>query len=120
MPRNKLNSHHRIALNGHFLDSTLTLVGPSGAGGVEYRGCPLESCQAIESEEGLTVHLPALAALQLYYDGVLTADRERPVEITVAGKRKGVFYLRALRRRREEGFAEPVALEFSRTPEKTA
>jgi hypothetical protein len=50
-----------------------------------------------EDEEGITVRLPALTALQLYYDGVLSADAQKSVELTIAGRPLGAYFLHWLR-----------------------
>jgi hypothetical protein len=65
---------------------------------------------------GVTLKLPVLTALQLYHDGVLSADQGKPVELTIAARKRGGFYLQWLRGLSDEEFGNPVLLRFERKP----
>jgi tetratricopeptide (TPR) repeat protein len=70
----------------------------------------------IEDEEGVTLKLPVLTALQLYHDGVLSADPQKSVELTIAARKLGAFYLQWLRGLSGDEFGNPVLLRFERKP----
>ena len=107
----------RIAIAGHFLDETQTRLHTNlNAISVSYVSAPVERHQIGEDEEGVTLKLPALTALQLFYDDVLSADPTRPVELTIAPRKIGVFYLRWLRGLPGNEYGDPVLLRFERQP----
>jgi hypothetical protein len=64
-------SIRRVAIDGHFLDDVQTrLHSDVSRKSLSYLSSPVERHHATEDEEGVTLRLPALTALQLYYDGV--------------------------------------------------
>ena len=66
------------------------------------------------------MRLPALTALQLYHDGVLSADAQKSVELTVAGRSLGAYFLHWLRALPGDEFGSPVILRFGAQPAKKA
>jgi len=84
-----------LSSTGHFLDEIQTrLQSPGSSKSLTYTAAPVERHQVIEDEEGVTLKLPVLTALQLYHDGILSADAQKSVEITIAVHKLGAFYLR--------------------------
>jgi hypothetical protein len=57
-----------------------------------------------------------LTALQLYSDGVLTADAQKSVKFEVAGRARGAYYLRWMRTLPGNEFGSPVVLRFGSKP----
>jgi tetratricopeptide (TPR) repeat protein len=112
---NNARSVRRIAIDGHFLDEIRTrLQTPASSKSLTYTAAPVERHQVIEDEEGVTLKLPALTALQLYHNGVLSADPQKSVELTVAARKLGVFYPQWLRGLPGDEFGNPVLLRFER------
>jgi hypothetical protein len=96
MPKAKANPSiiRRVAINGHFLDEIRTrLHSGAGSGTLSYLSAPVERHHITEDADGVTLRLPALTALQLYYDGVLNADEKGAVQLSVAGRPLGAYYL---------------------------
>lgn len=61
----------RIAIDRHFLDEVQTrLHSDPSQPSVTYTAAPVERHQVTENEEGVTLRLPALTALQLYHPPV--------------------------------------------------
>jgi hypothetical protein len=54
--------------------------------------------------------LPVLTALQLYSDGILTADAKQSVELTIAGRSRGAYYFLWMRAIPGHEFGNPVVL----------
>jgi tetratricopeptide (TPR) repeat protein len=107
----------RIAIAGHFLDETRTRLHTNGdTNSLSYVSAPVERHLVSEDEQGVTIELPALTALQLYHDGVLSADPARSVELVIAGRKIGVFYLQWLRSLPGNEYGDPVLLRFERQP----
>ena len=76
MPKTNTNANsrsaRRIAVDGHFLDGVRTRVHSDvGSKSLSYLSGPVERHHATEDEDGVTLELPTLTALQLFYDGVL-------------------------------------------------
>jgi hypothetical protein len=123
MPRTIVTNHprsiRRIAINGHFLDEVRTqLHADPNAKSLTYVSAPIERHQATEDEEGVTLKLPALTALQLYSDGVLPITPRKSVDLSIAGRKLGVFYLHWMRGLPGDEFGAPVLLRFGRKPAK--
>jgi hypothetical protein len=119
MAKAKSNSSgiRRVAIDGHFLDEAQTrLHSEQDSKSISYVSSPVERHQATEDAEGVTLRLPGLTALQLYYDGVLTADAAKPVKLTVGGRPRGTFYLHWMRTLPGDEFGGPVVLRFGRKP----
>jgi tetratricopeptide (TPR) repeat protein len=119
MPKAKFrtSSVQRISINGHFLDDTRTrLHSEAGSKSLSYLSAPTERHHAIEDAEGVTVRLPALTALQLFYDGVLTADSRAPLELTIAGRPLAAHYLHWMHALSGNEFRGPVLLRFGTKP----
>jgi hypothetical protein len=119
MPTTKPGSSsiRRIAIDGHFLDEVQTrLHSEAGGKSLSYLSAPVERHHATEDAEGVTLKLPALTALQLCYDGVLTADSRKSVKLTVAGRPLGVYYLQWMHTLPGEEFGGPVLLRFGSEP----
>jgi hypothetical protein len=111
----------RIAIAGHFLDEMQTRLHTNeDAYSVSYVSAPVEQHQISEDGEGVTLKLPALTALQLYHDDVLSADPTKSVELTIAGRKIGVFYLQWLRSLPGNEYGVPVLLRFERQPARKA
>jgi hypothetical protein len=81
-----------------------------------YTSAPVERHYATEDEEGVTLTLPALTALQPYHDGVLSADSQKSVELTVAGRLLGAYFLQWMRGLPGDEFGNPVILQFGLQP----
>src|SRR5271168_4152789 len=95
---NNARSIRRIAIDGYFLDEIQTrLQTPASSQSLTYMAAPVEGHQAIEDEKGVTLKLPVLTALQLYYNGILSADSQKSVRLTIATRKLGAFYLQWLR-----------------------
>jgi hypothetical protein len=121
MPKAKSNASgiHRIAIDGHFLDETQTQLHSEGdSTWSSYLSAPVETFHSTQDDEGVTLILPALTALQLHHDGVLTADDRKSVELTVAGRPLGPYYIHWMRTLPGNGFAGPVILRFCLKPAK--
>ena len=121
MPKPKTTNDARsvrcIAIDGHFLDEIQTrLQTPASSNSPAYTAAPIERHQVIEDEEGVTLKLPVLTALQLYHDGVLSAGPQKSVELTIADRKLGAFYLQWLRGLPGDEFGSPVLLRFERKP----
>jgi hypothetical protein len=87
---NNARSVRRIAIDGHFLDEIQTrLQTPASSKSLTYPAAPVERHQVIEDEEGITLKLPVLTALQLYHDGILSADPQKSVQLTIATRKLG-------------------------------
>jgi hypothetical protein len=111
----------RIAIDGHFLDEVQTrLHADPSTQSASAISAPVERHQAFEDEQGVTLKLPALTALQLYADGILPAAPRKAVEITIAGRKLGAFYVHSLVLVPGHEFGSPVLLRFERKPAKKA
>jgi tetratricopeptide (TPR) repeat protein len=111
--------NRRIAIDGHFLDEIQTrLYADENTNSLTYVSAPIEQHQVAEDETGITLKLPSLTALQLYRDRVIPTDARKPVELTVAGRELGAFYLQWLRALPGGAFGAPVLLRFERNPAK--
>lgn len=89
----------RIAINGHFLDEVRTrLQSYLDRSDFSYLLLPEEHHHATIDDDAVVLRLPALTALQLYYDGILPVNREQPVDVSVGGKALGSFRVAWLRR----------------------
>ncbi len=116
---NRARGVRRIAIDGHFLDEIQTrLQTPASSKSLTYSAAPVERHQLIEDEEGVTLKLPALTALQLYHYGVLSADAQKSVELTVAGRPLGAYFLHWMRGLPGDEFGNPVLLRFGPQPAK--
>jgi len=112
-------SIRRIAIDGHFLDEIQTrLHTDETATSLSYVSAPIEHHQVTEDEAGVTLKVPALTALQLYRDRIVPANPRKPVELTVAGRKLGAFYVQWLRGLPGDSFGAPVLLRFERKPAK--
>jgi hypothetical protein len=119
MPNGKprSSSTRRVAIDGHFLDDVQSrLHSDAGSTSLSYLSAPVERHHATEDAEGVTLRLPALTALQLYYDGVLTADARKSVEVTIAGRPPGTYYLQWMHTLPGDEFGGPVLLRFGPKP----
>ena len=77
----------RVAIDGHFLDEVKTrLQIDPGSKTLSYVSAPVERHRVAEDEEGITLTLPAITALQLFHDGVLAADTRKSVAISIAAR----------------------------------
>src|SRR5260370_4617112 len=116
---NNARSVRRIAIDGHFLDEIRTrLQTPASNKSLTYTSAAVERHQVIADEEGVTLKVPVLTALQLYHDGVLSADPQKSVEFTSAARKLGAFHLHWLRGLPGDEFGNPVLLRFERKPSK--
>jgi hypothetical protein len=112
-------SVRRIAIDGHFLDEIRTrLHADASAKSLTYASAPIERHQAIEDEEGITLKIPGLTVLQLYSDGILPVGPRKSVDLSIAGRKLGAFYLQWLRGLPGDEFGAPVLLRFERKPAK--
>ena len=117
--RSKSSGIQRIAINGHFLDEVRTQLHTDIYGNtLSYQSAPVEQHHAVEDEEGVTLRLPVLTALQLYSDGILIADAKKTVELTIAGRSRGAYYLHWVRTLPGNDFGGPVVLRFGPKPPK--
>ena len=107
----------RIAIDGHFLDEVRTrLDGKPDASSVSYTSAPVERHQALEDQEGVTLKVPALTALQLSHDGILPIDPQQSVQLSIAERKLGALYLQWLRGVPGHEFGGAVLLRFARKP----
>jgi len=105
----------RIAIDGHFLDAVQTrLQSDPKAKSLSYVSAPVEQHRATEDEQGITVSVPALTAVQLFYDGVLPADPQTSVKLSIGGHLVGSFYLHGIRAVSASDSGSPVLLRFGR------
>jgi tetratricopeptide (TPR) repeat protein len=123
MPKANTNANsrsiRRIAVDGHFLDDVRTgLHSDVGSKSLSYLSGPVERHYATEDDDGVTLKMPALTALQLFYDGVLSADGRKSVELTVAGRPLGAYFLQWMHTLPGDEFGSPVLLRFGRQPAK--
>jgi hypothetical protein len=108
-----LRSIRRIAIDGHFLDEVRTRVhSDASSKSLTLASAPVERHHASEDEEGVTLTLPAVTALQLYHDGVLSAGSRKSVELTIAGRVLGTYFLHWMRQLPGNEFGNPVLLRF--------
>jgi tetratricopeptide (TPR) repeat protein len=115
----RARSIRRVAIDGHFLDEIRTRLHTDGAAkSVSFVTAPVEQHQITEDEAGVTLKVPALTALQLYRDRIIPADPRRSVEVAVAGRKLGAFYLQWLRGLPGDSFGAPVLLRLERKPAK--
>jgi tetratricopeptide (TPR) repeat protein len=70
----------------------------------------------MEDADGITLRIPARTVLQLYHDGTLSANRSESVELSIADKNLGGFYVQWLRCLPDMGFGDPVLLRLARVP----
>jgi hypothetical protein len=109
----------RVAIDGHFLDDVQTRLHSEMDGkSISYVSAPVERHHATVDAEGVTLRLPVLTALQLFYDGVLTADARKSVDLTIGGRPLGAHYLQWMHTLPGNEFAGPVLLRFGPKPEK--
>jgi tetratricopeptide (TPR) repeat protein len=109
----------RIAIDGHFLDEVRTRRHTDASSkSLTYVSAPVEQHQASEDEEGVTLTVPALTALQLYHDGILSVDDQKSVELTIAGRSLGSYHLQWMRELPGHEFGNPVLLRFALQPMK--
>jgi tetratricopeptide (TPR) repeat protein len=109
----------RVAIDGHFLDEIQTRLNTDEtARSVSFISAPIEQHQVTEDEAGVTLKVPALTALQLYRDRIIPTDPRKSVELTVAGRMLGAFYLQWLRASPGDAFGALVLLRFERKPAK--
>ena len=107
----------RIAIAGHFLDDVRTRLHTNeSANSQSYVSAPVARHHISEDEKGVTLKLPALTALQLYHDGVLSADPAKPVDLAIDGRKIGIFYLQWLRSLPDHEYDTSVLLRFERQP----
>lgn len=108
---------HRIAVNGVYLDQVrIRLHSDSGSGFASYESAPIDQHSATEDSAGISLRLPALTALQLFADGVLTADGIKPVELTVAGRAAKTLYFHWLHKSPNKDAGSQVVLRFEIQP----
>lgn len=106
----------RIALNGRFLDEVPTRLDDGRSDSVSHMLLPAEHHHALEDEDGVTLRIPAMTALQLYHDGTLPANRDLSVELTIADRNLGAFFVQWLRGLSDGGFGNGVLLRLARKP----
>jgi hypothetical protein len=88
----------RLAINGHFLDEVRTPREKQDDTEADpYISFPMEDYRAGFDGEATMLYLPLTAALQLYHDGVLPADRTQPITLTVGTRTKGPLYVEWMR-----------------------
>src|ERR1700761_4371335 len=106
----------RIAINGRFLDEVRTRRDDGRSDAVSYTLLPAEHHHALEDDDGVTLRIPAMTALQLYHDGTLPADREQSVDLTVADQKLGSFFVQWLRGLSGGEVGDGVLLRLARKP----
>ena len=119
MPKAKISasSVQRIAIDGHFLDDAHTrLHSQVDSTSVSYVCAPAERHRAMVDGEGVTLKLPALTALQLFYDGVVKVEGPAPMELSVASRALGAHYLQWMHALPGEEFGGCVLLRFGKKP----
>ena len=88
----------RIAVNGRYLDEIQTRIEDAwGTGSVGYARLPAQHHGAVIDGEVVTLRVPALTVLQLYFDGILPVDRSIPVTLEVDGQSLGEVIVESLR-----------------------
>jgi tetratricopeptide (TPR) repeat protein len=109
-------SKPRIALNGHFLDEVRTrLVSEFRQDSVSYLSLPEAHHRLVADGGAVVLRIPAITALQLYYDGALPQDRTRPVTLQAGDEVLGTFHLASMGKPAEYyNHDEHVLLRFER------
>lgn len=87
----------RIAINGRFLDEVQTRIENGRERWAGFARLPAEHHRAIITDDAVVLRIPALTALQLYFDGTLPTDRSIPLSIEVGGHTLGEFFVEWLR-----------------------
>ena len=68
----------RIAIDGHFLDEVRTRLHASDdTGAISHMTLPEEHHRLTLDHDAMILRIPALTALQLYYDGILRSPPHR-------------------------------------------
>jgi len=106
----------RISINGRFLDEVQTRQETGRTDSIVSTSYPAEQHHAVEDADGITLQIPARTVLQLYHDGTLSANRDESVELAVADKNLGAFYVQWLRCLSGMEFGDPVLLRLARVP----
>jgi hypothetical protein len=115
--RPQASESRRIAVNGVYLDQVrIRLHSDSGGGFASYESAPVEQHSATEDSAGISLQLPALTALQLFADGVLTADGIKAVELSVAGRAAKTLYFHWLHKLPSKDAGSQVVLRFETQP----
>lgn len=105
----------RIRVGGRYLDEVGTrLHDRHQAGSVAYLRLPAEHHRLVENEDDVVLRLPAITALQLFFDGALTSRREESFELAVGDEIVGRFRVGSLRRVAGHAFETPVLLRLVR------
>jgi len=80
----------RIAINGHCLDEVQTRLDSEGSQRwLSYVSAPVERHRVNEDTDGITITLPALTALQLFHDGVLSTDPQKSADLSISARPRG-------------------------------
>lgn len=108
----------RIALNGRYLDEVRTrLHSPTESGRVSYLCLPEEHHRAIPDGDGFILRTPAITALQLHHEGLLSAGHAHPVELAIDDQAYGTYLVDWLRREPDHSAGtEMVLLRLAPTP----
>jgi hypothetical protein len=106
----------RIAIGGRLLEDLQVQIDARPRGYVSYRMYPGSQYSAREDAQGVTLWLPALAALKLYHEGVLPGDRLQPVELTLGRRRIGPLFVHGLQVEDSQSVNEHVLLRLERQP----
>ena len=111
-------SNPRVAVNGVFLDEVRTRLDYGReTGSIALMVLPVEHHRLTVDGDTVVLCTPAITALQLYYDGVLPADRDRAVELTLGSEKLGKYLVQSLRRVEMSQFGEPVLIRFVKATE---
>jgi hypothetical protein len=103
----------RISINGVFLDEVRTRLDYGHeTQSVGLMSLPAQHHRIITDGDGVVLRLPAITALQLYYDGVLPSNCDRAIELKLGKKKVGRFVIESLRRVEGHHFGEPVLLRL--------
>ncbi len=111
----------RIAVNGRYLDEVKTPIECAwNAGSVGYVSLPPSHHEAIIDGDTVTLRLPPLTAIQLYFDGTLPVDRSIPVSLEIDRLALGEFVVEWLRCAERHYAGEPMFLRLrAATPRST-
>lgn len=105
----------RIKLGGVYLDAVQTRVEDGrSTDSVALMGYPKTHHSFVIDDTGVTLRAPALTLLQLCFDGVIPADRSKPLALVIKGHIEGEFVVEWLRRVDGFQFGEPVLLRLKR------
>ncbi len=103
----------RIAVGGRYLDEIQARIEYAWhTGSVGYARRPAQHHGAVIDGDAVTLRLPPLTVIQLYFDGTVPVDRSIPVSLEVDGLALGEFVVEWLRCTERHYTGEPMFLRL--------